>query len=293
MTISLPRKKIFFYLPDSSLFSEFSVWLLIAANLIPLLGVLFWNWDIFSLMVLYWMETAMIGFYQLIKILITQTLFAVFLIPFFIFHFGMFMKIHFMFIAALFGPPWAKALQDSVPAILNRLLFEEHFWFPALALFISHGVSFFLHGFKKTTDPRFEMMENAIEENIKKGNLDPPPSAAPPYHPTEDWQSTIDSTPAKPLTSGTGKPLTPAQIKMVQALTKFGGNSQDLMLEPYKRVIVMHITIILGGMLSQIMDNHKSAILVMIILKITADIFSHANTHILGNKFSSGDNPAV
>ena len=34
---------------------------LIAANLVPVYGVLFWGWDLFGLMVLYWVETAIIG----------------------------------------------------------------------------------------------------------------------------------------------------------------------------------------------------------------------------------------
>ena len=76
------------------------------------------------------------------------------------------------------------------------------------------------------------------------------------------------------------------QIKMALALTKFAGNSQDLMLEPYKRVFVMQATIILGGMLTQIFGNPKAAMIVMMAMKIAADSFSHANVHLLGEKLS-------
>ena len=39
-----------------------SVLLLIGANLVPLIGVLFFKWDIFSIMLLYWLESGVVGF---------------------------------------------------------------------------------------------------------------------------------------------------------------------------------------------------------------------------------------
>ena len=243
-TSSLPSRS-FFRLPDPSLFSEPSVWVLIAVNLLPLVGVLFFDWDLFSLMVLYWMETAMIGFFQLIKILVTSPILAIFLIPFFTFHFGMFMYVHFIFLSSFFGPPWVKALRDSVPAILERLLFQEGFWIPALALFLSHGVSFFMHG------------------------LNPSTSAV---------------TPARPVDPAVTNTLSPAQQKMVSLLTRSAGNmNKDLMAEPYKRVVIMHLTIIFGGILAMALKTTKAAMVIMILLKIGADLFSHANYHGLGD----------
>lgn len=35
-----------------------STLILVAANLVPLLGIAFWMWDVFLLLSLYWMETA-------------------------------------------------------------------------------------------------------------------------------------------------------------------------------------------------------------------------------------------
>src|SRR5262249_55153884 len=45
-----------------------STLLLIAANALPLVGVLYWGWDVFVLLVLYWMETAIIGFWMIVQI---------------------------------------------------------------------------------------------------------------------------------------------------------------------------------------------------------------------------------
>jgi hypothetical protein len=39
-----------------------SVLILVAANLVPLIGVIFWGWDAFVLLMLYWLETAVIAF---------------------------------------------------------------------------------------------------------------------------------------------------------------------------------------------------------------------------------------
>ena len=41
---------------------------LIVANLIPLYGALFLGWSVGSLVVLYWCETAVIGFYSILKL---------------------------------------------------------------------------------------------------------------------------------------------------------------------------------------------------------------------------------
>ena len=275
----MTSNKSFFRIPDSSLFSEPSTWVLIAVNLIPLFGVFFWDWDLFSLMVLYWMETAMIGFYQLIKIILYQWLFAVFLVPFFSFHFGMFMFVHFTFISALFGPPWAKALHGSVSAILNRLLFQEGFWVPALALFISHGVSFFLHGVR----PSVSVV--TPEDPVAPAPVIHPHPDAAAYHSTEDWDHTIESTPLRVEKPIDVKALSASQQALVSTLTKTANNmNQNFMTEPYKRVVVMHLTIILGGFLAVALKTTQAAMVIMIALKIAADLFSHANYNGLGDK---------
>ncbi len=41
---------------------------LIAANAAPIVGVLFFGWDLLSIMFLYWMETAVVTFYGLLKV---------------------------------------------------------------------------------------------------------------------------------------------------------------------------------------------------------------------------------
>ena len=36
--------------------------LLIASNLLPLVGVLFWGWNLWSIIILYWIENGIVGF---------------------------------------------------------------------------------------------------------------------------------------------------------------------------------------------------------------------------------------
>jgi Family of unknown function (DUF6498) len=48
--------------------SSLSVALLIAVNLIPLFGVMFLGWDLFPIMILYWLENGIIGLFNLPKI---------------------------------------------------------------------------------------------------------------------------------------------------------------------------------------------------------------------------------
>ncbi len=46
-----------------------SVASLVLANLIPLVGTLFFGWSSGVILVLYWFETAVIGFYSILKLL--------------------------------------------------------------------------------------------------------------------------------------------------------------------------------------------------------------------------------
>ena len=126
-----------------------STLIMIAANLLPLIGVLFWIWDVFLLLVLYWFETAIMGFWIIVAILIDpyQTIgptakqtSRMFLVPFLIAHAGVFMAVHFMFLWALFSSDWAKAVHG--PADFVRVIvIGSGLWIPLIALFVSRGVS--------------------------------------------------------------------------------------------------------------------------------------------------------
>jgi hypothetical protein len=122
--------------------SSLSVVALVAANLVPLGGVLFFGWDLATVMILYWAESAVIGFYTALKIAVVGKFGALFAVPFFVGHFGGFMALHFLFIYSFFvrgvsatGP--APAVRDALTAVFVPL------WPSLAALFVSHGISFF------------------------------------------------------------------------------------------------------------------------------------------------------
>jgi hypothetical protein len=122
-----------------------SVLILVVANLLPLYGVLYWGWDLYSLMVLYWMETGIIGLFAIIEMAIAARALALFLVPFFIVHFGGFMLGHIFFLTLMFGSGTAPDGLSRIPDLVWTLLAESGLWIALAALFISHGISFVLN----------------------------------------------------------------------------------------------------------------------------------------------------
>ena len=114
---------------------------LIGANLVPLAGVLVFGWDLPTVMVLFWAESAVIGVFTAIKMAITGKVWAIVGVPFFIGHFGGFMAMHFLLIYSLFirGVRAAGPEPDARQALLKIFV---PLWIPLAALFVSHGVSF-------------------------------------------------------------------------------------------------------------------------------------------------------
>ena len=113
---------------------------LIAANLVPLAGTVFLGWRLSDVMVLYWAESAVIGFFNICKIIAISRWAALLAAPFFIGHFGGFMAVHFMFIYGIFieGP---NNLSGGNLAEVGRLFID--LWPALAALFVSHALSFF------------------------------------------------------------------------------------------------------------------------------------------------------
>ncbi len=105
--------------------STTSVTVLVAFNLVPLGGVLFWGWNVSTLLVLYWVENGIVGLLNVPKMLLasgpdeptgrvvevrgigpvtTQRSGSVekaVLVPFFLIHYGLFWFVHGVFVFAL------------------------------------------------------------------------------------------------------------------------------------------------------------------------------------------------
>jgi len=135
---------------------------LLTANAIPLFGILFLGWDAFYVVLLYWAENIVIGFYNVLKMLFAAVpypaahLGKLFLIPLFIVHYGGFTAIHGFFVLTFFhkngqGPPMSgmdwPCFLVFIQMLLNVIGYMHSVIPPqvrlaVLALFASHGVSF-------------------------------------------------------------------------------------------------------------------------------------------------------
>ena len=135
---------------------------LIFANLVPIAGTVFLGWDLSDVMVLYWAESAVIGFFNLCKIAVIGRWMALLAGPFFLGHFGGFMAVHFLFIYTLF----VKGLQGMNDASGDLAEVAQLFialW-PALAiLFASHAYSFFTN-FIGRQEYRGKTIQNQMSE---------------------------------------------------------------------------------------------------------------------------------
>lgn len=133
---------------------------LIAANLVPIAGAAVLGWKLSDVMVVFWAESAVVGLFNCLKMAVIGRWLALAAIPFFIGHFGAFMAVHFLFLYGLFveGP---SAMGGGDLADVARLF--AGLWPALLALFVSHGFSFFYNflgrGEYRTRDLSDQMSE--------------------------------------------------------------------------------------------------------------------------------------
>jgi len=113
---------------------------LIVANSAPIVGVLFFGWDLLSIMFLYWMETAVVAFYSILKVVKVGGLFQILPMTVNLVFVGIFMRFHLIFLLWFFGPPHRNHLP---PEIVTPLLLKT--WPSLVALLVSHGVSFLVN----------------------------------------------------------------------------------------------------------------------------------------------------
>jgi len=181
------------------------------ANALPIAGVLLLGWKVFPLVLLYWLENVVVGGFNVGKLLLAQpqepaySVGKLFLIPFFVFHFGMFTLVHGVFVFALFG---AKSLPrfDSL-AELPAAIRAYHLGWGVLALVVSHGLSFYWNYF-----------ENG---EYRRASL----------------------------------PI--------------------LMMQPYARLVVLHLAVLFGGWIVLTLGSPLLALLVLVALKTAADVRAH------------------
>jgi len=137
-------------------------------NLLPLYGVFFLNWDAFWIVLLYWTENIILGFYNILRMALVNVKYPAanigkfFMIPFFAFHYGAFCAGHGLFILALFKKdvgrlfgneswPFLLVFVELFVNVIKKVaeLISPEMYYAILSLFISHGFSFVYNFFIK------------------------------------------------------------------------------------------------------------------------------------------------
>jgi hypothetical protein len=210
---------------------------LIAANWVPVFGVLYWGWDVFVLLVLYWLETAIIGVWTIARIALAPrgtmgpilvngrptTNAPLALVAFFLVHSGMFMGVHMLFLWVLFSGKWAQEIHGLRDFVV-KLVIGTGLWIPLLILFVVRGVSFLFHELKPETTQRLER------------SLGLPTS--------------VDL----------------AAPEKAEPMSIIGGF--------YSRIVIMHLTIIFGAFLATALGS-LAPLIIMVGLKTCADVALH------------------
>jgi hypothetical protein len=193
---------------------------LIVTNLIPLAGAVFFGWSVFVILFSCWMENAVTGAFNALRMAVATggkvpgALKSI-LIPFFVFHYGVFTVVHGGFIVAFFsGLHWTPIgpgrwkLDSPLPTLttLHNLL-PAGILIVLAGMIVSHGVSF-------------------VTNFIRNG-----------------------------------------EFRRVSVL--------QLFLQPYSRVAVLHITILLGGFAVLYIGANQLAVAALVLLKTVFDLYAH------------------
>ena len=220
--------------------------LLVVFNLLPLVGALFWGWNAYSLLVLYWVENGIVGVLNVPKILLAEGpatparsmrvgghASKAAIVPFFLIHYGMFWFVHGIFVMTLplfmglgrltdgLGPGFVPEVgPDGVPDLTMfgnlfaptdlGLRWEVVAW-GAVGLALSHGASFVFNYLGR-------------REYL---TVSPPAQA----------------------------------------------------FAPYGRLVTLHVAIILGAFVSLSLGGPLGAVIVLVLLKTAIDLALHIREH--------------
>lgn len=193
--------------------------ILIAANLLPLYGVIVLDWPVFPLLLLFWLENVVIGAFNVLRMLFADVTDAVlwagklFMIPFFCFHYGMFTALHGSFVVHLFGGKTYQHLDKGLLPVEGtvRAINDFDLVLPLAVLAGSHLFSF--------------LWNYLFRGEFRRAALN------------------------------------------------------ELMGRPYKRIIVLHVTIIIGGGITMTLGSPLWALLLLLALKISFDLKAHVKEH--------------
>ena len=140
-----------------------SLWVLVAANLVPIAGAVFWDWQVRDVVYLYWIENLVVGAFAILRILAgtpdAMQMFAgsgafrdaapgsrlllgkLAVIVLFLLHYGAFCVGHRVFLGALFPAPPGAASHTALGS-LTGLPLDRNALVAIAAIAASHAYSF-------------------------------------------------------------------------------------------------------------------------------------------------------
>jgi len=199
---------------------------LVAANLVPLFGVLYFGWETMDILFIYWFESLIIGIFNVLKMLFTNIfdqpnqpvklriianilLFPVKLLTilFFIVHYGGFMLGHGILLLILFANIPESTFQNPASVLPFVIDLALKLKIAIFSLFLSHGISFVRNFFFK----------HEGENNQEK----------------------------------------------------------DFLFNPYKRITIMHLTIVLCAGITMATGQNIFALIGLITIKTITDLWAH------------------
>jgi hypothetical protein len=190
----------------------------VGSSLVVAAGLLWADWPVFAVMVLYWAENVLVGLANVVRMLIAGArqgpvalLGSLFMIAFFCVHYGLFTTIHGVFVLHLFGPQAGdRAMGGADPLTALGVLatrFADDRWLQ-LALLMTAAL--------------------VLVDTLR-------------------W---VTASRTAPQGSDVGK----------------------LMIAPYGRIVVLHVTLIIGGGLVAMLQLPAAAALLLVALKLGFDL---------------------
>ncbi len=151
-------------------FKDKSVLILIGVNLFPIIGVLVFGWDVFEVVMLYVIETVIVGSYNVLKMLFVKGEKKSFTIFFFLIHYNFFIFIQSIFVIVLIGGNNSGDMGPNVGQGFHNLfsLFSiKDFKIAILLIVISQGVAVYKN-FIKPKRYKHADLEKLMNEPYKR-----------------------------------------------------------------------------------------------------------------------------
>jgi hypothetical protein len=142
-------------------------WVSLAVDLLPVLAVFAFGWGATPLVALYWLENLVIGAFTIFRMIgtaiasVASLAMALFMVPFFFFHYGMFCFVHGVFLRLFAGGEGGGDNLEPVSLIRWALgTAPEMLWFVAAIAAVSalyYVFDFLARGDYRTSNPQLEM----------------------------------------------------------------------------------------------------------------------------------------